>query len=110
MSEPDDPFASLAALAREEHALILDGRFEELDALGERRDMLLSRLPRDTPAHAEPHLREAARLQAVVTAALTDGRAMMLRELGRLGRSRDAARGYGGSSSGASPLVLDAQG
>jgi hypothetical protein len=87
-------FAALAELARAEHALILDGRFDELDELGERRAVVLAALPDHTPPEAVPHLREAARVQALVTVALSEARERVAAEIGRLGRTRQGAQGY----------------
>jgi hypothetical protein len=89
-----DPFAALAELAREEHRLGLDGRSEDLEALDLRRSALLAALPRETPPDSVGHLREAARVQALVTVALREARDATQAELVRLGRTREALRGY----------------
>jgi hypothetical protein len=89
-----DPFARLAELAREEHRLVLDGRFDELAALDARRDALMAALPDQTPPSAVPHLEDAARIQALVTVALRDALAAVRAELVGMERRRDALRGY----------------
>jgi hypothetical protein len=93
-----DPFAELAALARAEHALVLDERFDELEALGDRRVELVAALPAQTPPHAMSHVREAARLQGLITAALAEARDRMAVELGRLDRTREGVQGYAGGT------------
>lgn len=89
-----DPFAALAELAREEHRLVLDRRYEELEALDLRRSALLAALPRETPPGSVGHLREAARVQALVSVALREARDATRAELVRLGRTREGLRGY----------------
>jgi hypothetical protein len=90
------PFAALAELAREEHALVIDRRFDELGALDARRDVVLAALPAATPPAAVPHLQEAARLQALVTQALLEARDATRAELVRLKGARRGATGYAG--------------
>jgi hypothetical protein len=87
-------FSELAALAREEHALVTDGRFDELAELNERRDRVLAALPCSAPPEALPDLREAARLQALVGAALREAREHTAAELVRLRRTRTGVQGY----------------
>jgi hypothetical protein len=99
------PFAALAALGREEHAIVTDGRYEDLPELGERRQRLLEALPADVPAGAVGHLREAARLQALITLGLTEARTAVGQELGRLGRTRAGVQGYGASTGSLRPAV-----
>jgi hypothetical protein len=89
-----DPFAALAALGREEHALVTEGRYGELAALNERRAAVLATLPPSAPPEALADLREAARLQALVEAALRDAREATGVELRRLRHTRIAVRGY----------------
>ena len=61
------------ALGREEHALVTDGRWEDLADLNARRERVLAALPASAPAEAMDDLREAARLQALSAAALRQG-------------------------------------
>jgi hypothetical protein len=89
-----DPFAQLAELAREEHRLVLDGRFDELEALDARRDAVLAVLPAQTPPAALAHLEDAARTQALVTVALREALAAARTELVGMERRRDGLRGY----------------
>ncbi|MCW3002227.1 MAG: hypothetical protein JWQ20_1525 [Conexibacter sp.] len=87
-------FAGLAALAREEHALVTDERFDDLAELHERRDRLMAALPPTAPPEALDDLREAARLQALVTAALREARDATSVELRRLRDTRAGVQGY----------------
>jgi hypothetical protein len=88
------PFAALAALGREEHALVTEGRYDELAGLNVRRAALLAALPPSAPPEALADLREAARLQALVEAALRDARDATAAELRRLRHTRTGFRGY----------------
>lgn len=87
-------FSALLALGREEHALVTDGRWEDLADLNHRRDLLIAALPASAPAEAMADLREAVRLQALSAAALRQGIAETGAELRRLGTGRTAAAGY----------------
>jgi hypothetical protein len=91
-------FAGLAALGREEHALVCDGRYEELAELNDRRARLMEALPPSAPPEALADLREAARLQALVATALRQARADTAAELGRLRQARTGAQGYAAST------------
>jgi hypothetical protein len=93
-----DPFAALADLAREEHRLVADARYEELAELDERRSAVLAALPPVTPPHAVEDLREAARLQALITVALRCARDAARDELVRMDRTREGLRGYAASA------------
>jgi hypothetical protein len=95
-------FAALAALAREEHGLVLDGRFDELAGLQERRSALMAQLPPTAPPHALEHVREATRLQGLVTVALRDARDAAAAELRRLRTTRTGVQGYA-AGTGAAP-------
>jgi hypothetical protein len=105
-------FAGLAALAREEHALVVDGRYDELAELNVRRDLLMSALPPSAPPEALDDLREAARLQGLVTTALRDARAVTGAELLRLRHARSGVQGYAaGTGAPAAPrAAFDAAG
>jgi hypothetical protein len=87
-------FSALVALGREEHALVTDGRWDDLADLNHRRDLLIAALPASAPAEAMGDLREAARLQALSAAALRAGIADVGRELRGLNTGRVAAAGY----------------
>jgi hypothetical protein len=88
------PFAALAGLAREELALVTDGRYDELAALHARREAILAQLPASAPADALEHVREAARLQGLVTVALREARDATGAELARLRHTRRGVQGY----------------
>jgi hypothetical protein len=104
-------FAGLAALAREEHALVTDGRFEELAELNARRDALMAALPAAAPPEALADLREAARLQGLITAALREARAETAAELRRLRATRTGVQGYAAGAGATAPrAAFDAAG
>jgi hypothetical protein len=105
-------FAALTALGREEHALVVEGRYDELAGLNERRAQLMAALPPSAPPEALADLREAARLQALVQAALTDARDLTAAELVRLRHTRTGVQGYAaGTGAPASPRAsFDAAG
>jgi hypothetical protein len=88
------PFSDLAALGREEHALVCDGRYDELAELNERRGRLMAALPPSAPPEALADVREAVRLQALVEAALREARDATAAELVRLTRTRTGVQGY----------------
>ncbi|QEC46832.1 hypothetical protein FSW04_04010 [Baekduia soli] len=87
-------FAELVALGREEHGLVVDGRYDDLPALHERRSRLMAALPASAPPEALADVREAARLSGLVTEALREARDATGAELARLGQARAGARGY----------------
>lgn len=96
-------FSALVALGREEHALVTDGRWDDLADLNARRERVLAALPASAPAEAMADLREAARLQALSAAALRQGIADTGSELRRLGTSRTAVAGYAATTQPAQP-------
>jgi hypothetical protein len=87
-------FSALLALGREEHALVTEGRWDDLEDLNARRDLLIAALPASAPSETLDDLREAVRLQALSAAALRQGIAEVGAELRRLGTGRTAAAGY----------------
>src|ERR1700742_4309553 len=87
-------FSALVALGREEHALVTDGRWDDLADVNARRERLIAALPASAPQEALGDLREAVRLQALSAAALRQGIAEVGTELRRAGTSRTAAAGY----------------
>jgi hypothetical protein len=91
-------FAALAALGREEHALVCDSRFDELAELNDRRESLMATLPATAPPEALADVRQAARLQALVAAALREARDHTAAELTRLRQTRTGAQGYAAST------------
>jgi hypothetical protein len=96
-------FSALVALGREEHAMVTDGRWDDLADLNHRRDLLIAALPASAPAEALPDLREAVRLQALSAAALRSGISEVGAELRRLGTGRTAAAGYVAGTGVAAP-------
>ena len=89
-----DVYTALADLAVEQHAMVVEGRFEELAALEARRAPLAAALPeRAAPEHVE-QARRAARLQGLVTAALREARDATGEQLARSRQIREGARGY----------------
>lgn len=88
--------STLVALAEEELRLVLDGRYEELDGIAERRALALRHLPPD----AERSLvARAAAVQSLVTAALTERLAGVRAELVAGASRRAAVAGYARSAS-----------
>lgn len=100
-----EPYAALLAFAERERALIAEGRFDELAALGDARERLIAGLPATPPAHARPLADRAAAVQAEVTASLTAARDALAGELRKLHHGRAATRGYGGGA--ATPTLVD---
>jgi hypothetical protein len=87
-------FSALVALGREEHALVTDGRWDDLAELNARREQLIAALPAAAPADALDDLREAARLQALSAAALRQNIAETGAELRQVSTTRTAVAGY----------------
>ncbi|HEY4094196.1 MAG TPA: hypothetical protein VGM33_01705 [Baekduia sp.] len=87
-------FATLVDLAREEHAMVTDGRYDELADLVARRDAVMALLPPVAPPEAMDHLREASRLQGLITEALRQARDATGTELRRLRTTRTGVQGY----------------
>lgn len=65
-----EPYLALVAIAEREHAVVSDGRFDELEAIAGERSALVAGLPAQAPASARPALERAAGLQLATTAAL----------------------------------------
>ncbi|MEI2702460.1 MAG: hypothetical protein V9E83_08680 [Baekduia sp.] len=87
-------YAALAAMAAEEHQLVMDGRYEDLAELAGRRQPLLDQLPDEPPQEALAHLQDALRFQELVTVALMAARERTARELQQTKQAHDGARGY----------------
>jgi hypothetical protein len=87
-------FSALVALGREEHALVTDGRWDDLAELNARREGLIAALPAAAPAEALDDLREAARLQALSAAVLRQNIAETGAQLRQVGTTRTAVAGY----------------
>lgn len=98
MSTVTGPCQTLAALADEELALVLDGRAEELGALHDRREAAMADLRAAGPPRAADDvaaLRHALGIQDLVTQAIRERADGLRAELGTLDRGRAAAHGYG---------------
>jgi hypothetical protein len=92
------PYERLAELAERELALVTafePSRIGELVALQQTRTTLVAALPAHPPDAARPALLRAHECQQRTTAALTVLCDQLGRELGDVGRGRQAARGYG---------------
>jgi hypothetical protein len=101
------PYEALVALAEQERALALDGRWSELADLLDRRATVIAALPAEDPAAARPLLERALAAHAQAHAAMGAARAGMLAELGGTGRTRTAVAGYR-SASGAQAAAVAA--
>jgi hypothetical protein len=88
------PYEALVALAEQERALALDGRWSELSELLDRRATVIAALPPEDPAAARPLLERALAAHAQAHAAMGAARAGMLAQLGGAGRTRTAVAGY----------------
>jgi hypothetical protein len=88
------PYEALVALAEQERALALDGRWSELSDLLDRRGAVMAALPADDPADARPLLERALAAHAQAHAAMSAARAGLLAELGGAGRLRTGVAGY----------------
>lgn len=99
-------YAALAAMAAEEHQLVMDGRYEDLADLAERRQPLIDQLPPEAPQEALSHLQDALRFQELVTVALMAAREQTARELEQTRQTHGAARGYVAAAS--APAALPA--
>lgn len=89
-----DPYGTLVLLAEREHALVEDGRVEDLAALAAERDALIAALPAQAPAAARPALERALALQAATAAALRASLGAMRLQIAELDRGRGVARAY----------------
>ena len=94
------PYARIRELAEHEHALVLAGRFEELDALDTERAALIAALPDAPSADAWEELSQAAEIQARTGAQLELAVRSVGQELLLLERGRATVRGYGASAAG----------
>jgi hypothetical protein len=88
------PYEVLVALAEQERALALDGRWSELSELLDRRATVMAALPREDPPAARPLLERALAAHAQAHAAMGAARAGMLADLGGADRTRTAVAGY----------------
>jgi hypothetical protein len=99
-------FTALLALGREEHALVTDGRWDDLADLNARRERVIAALPAAAPAEALGDLREAVRLQALSAAVLRQGMAETAAELRQVGTTRKAVAGYAAGTGAPAPRAV----
>jgi hypothetical protein len=92
------PYEALVELAEAERALALDGRYEELDAVLDRRAALMATLPRTPPLAARPLVELAVAIQTHAQAAMSAARNAVLDELRGAARTRTAVAGYQSST------------
>jgi len=92
------PYTRIRELAEREHALVVAGRFEELDALDVERDALIATLAAAPPVDAWEELARAAEIQARTGDALEVAVRAVEQELLLLERGRVTVRGYGASA------------
>jgi hypothetical protein len=88
------PYQALVALAEEERALALDGRWDDLQGVLDRRAAVIASLPAADPVDARPLLERALAAHAQAHGALSAARAAVLAELGDTCHARAAAAGY----------------
>jgi hypothetical protein len=98
-------FTALVVLGREEHALVTDGRWDDLADLNARRERLIAALPPAAPAEALDDLREAVRLQALSAAVLRQGIAETASRLRQVGTTRTAVAGYAAGTGAPAPRL-----
>ncbi len=87
-------WTDLEALAAHEAQLVIDGRFDELGAVHDRREALFAALPWPLPAPAIESVRRALSVQEATQTALRSRRDAVAAELGRLQRGRNGVQGY----------------
>jgi hypothetical protein len=102
----EDPYDAILELAKTEHALLDEGRLEELEALKGRWQELTTGLPPTPPDHAREPLKRALAMHTRIGELLLTRRAAMLGELGVLARAGRAAEGYA-RSAGAGVSSID---
>ena len=104
-----DPYGTLVLLAEREHALVEDGRVEELAALAAERDALIATLPPQAPpAAARPALVRALALQTATAAALRASLGAMRLQIAELDRGRGVALAYVGGPAAPAASRIDA--
>ena len=87
-------YDELVALAEREHALVVEGAWEELAAVDARRREVLASLPAVAPVAARGVLERAAAVQGATTVLLATAVDGLRRELTTLSHGRVAVRGY----------------
>ena len=98
-------YMRLVELARREAELVGEGRFDEVIALQEERELLQAALPEDPPREAAPLLEEAACIVRSTEAELAVALADTGAALRRLAEGRRAASAYGAASGNARPSL-----
>lgn len=104
------PYERVLELARRERDAVEAGDWERMLALqaeqGELREQL-ARAAAPVPPSARPALEEAVRLNAEVVRSIQRALSGIQAELVELGRSREAAAGYGGAVERAAQLAWE---
>src|SRR5687768_8643630 len=103
-----DPYGTLVLLAEREHALVEDGRAEDLAALAAERDALIATLPGRPPPAARRALARALALQTATAAALRASLGAMRLQIAGLARGRGVALAYGGGPAAPAASRIDA--
>lgn len=98
----DEAARRVLALAEEEHQLLREARYDELDAVHARREAAMAQLPATLSHEARGAVTHALALQRQITESLRDALVLTAGELGRVTHGRTAARGY-------TPPPLDAR-
>jgi 5,10-methylenetetrahydrofolate reductase len=98
-------YAELVELAELELELVQSGQLDELPSIHVRRTELVSSLPEQAPAEAQPSLEAAAAIQAKTEAALERVITQMAAELQAIRRGRHAVQAYTPGSGAESHLV-----
>jgi hypothetical protein len=100
-----DPADALLELAWTERKLAAEGRLDELAALHDERDRVLSALPARPAPHQVPALQRAVAAQAEVAALLRAARDAVAAERQRVDRGRATLRGYAPAGVQAGPVI-----
>ena len=103
-----DPYGTLVLLAEREHALVEDGRVEDLAALAAERDALIATLPAQAPTAARPALERALALQTATAATLRASLGAMRQQIAELDRGRGVALAYVGGPAAPAASRVDA--
>ena len=107
MSAATDLYARLLALAEREHAHVVAGEWEPLEAIDDERARLLAALPPAAcaPPSARATLERCLALQRDTSALLAAGVAELRRALGHVAQGRTAVKGYAGAPDAPAPRV-----
>lgn len=99
-----DPAEALLELAWAERRLAAEGRVDELAALHDERDRVLSSLPARPAPHQVPVLQRVLAVQGEVAELLRTTRDAVAAELQRVDRGRATLRGYAPAGAQAGPV------